>query len=234
MVTDDAGIAALRTVHLEVFGQFARLPTSARPATSQATTVLTAGFGAVPRLELGFDFPWIVVRQPGANVAGIGDLNLTAKYRLTAPADTVSVQWALAAAAEMPTGSARRGLGSGVPDFGLTVIREQTHRGTVMRLNVGLQVAGNTLTGRVGTANRAPVLNAAASVARTLPAGITLALEASGYQGRSPVAIDREARVQCAMTYALGSRVALAISMQRGWLASPPSQVQVGIIADPW
>ena len=234
LVTDDAAVAALRTLHLELFGQFVRLPSNARPATSQATTVLTAGFGATPRLEIGFDYPFIVVGQPGGDVRGTGDLNLTAKYLVHTPADTLAARWALAGAVEIPTGSAARGLGSGVADFGLTVIRETWYHGSVVRFNVGLQVAGNTLTGRVGTANRAPVLNAAASVSRQVADGVTVVAEASGYQGRSPVAADREARLQGALILSRWARAALAVSLQRGWLASPPSQLQVGIIADAW
>lgn len=233
LVTDDAAVAAARAVHVELFGQFAGLPASVRPATAQHTLVLTMGYGVGSRLEVGFDFPLIAIVRPPQTVLGTGDLNVTAKYMLRAPADALAARFAVAGAVEVPTGDVQRGFGSGVADYNVNLIGEW-RRGpaTTLRLNGGVQFAGNTLTGLIGSPDRGVVLSAGGSAEYAVTPRLALAGELTGYQGRSASAVDRELRTQGALSYALSDAKVLAVSLQRGWFASPRWTLQVGVAFD--
>jgi hypothetical protein len=233
MITDDAAVAGQRILHLELFGQYARLPASLRPATAQGGLVLTLGYGAARNLELGFDFPLIAIARTGRTAVGTGDLNLTGKLLLRAPSDSTAWRFGVAAAVELPTGKSSSGFGSGVVDVNLNLIAENRPlAAATVRFNAGIQFAGNTLTGLIGIRDRGVVLSGGGSVAWSLLPSLAVAAELSGYQGRSRIEQDHELRAQGAVTLALGPSSAVAISLQHGWYASPGWTLQLGTALD--
>jgi hypothetical protein len=232
LATDDAATTAPQAWHVELFQQHATLPVAALPATTQDTSVVAVAWGLLPRLEVGFDVPWIAIHG-GESVSGGGDLDLTAKWRLHLAKDEHSSAFALALAIELPTGDADRGLGSGVTDVDLTLIGERrVARAVVLRGNLALQFAGNTLTGALGSADRGQVLGGGVSLTADLTPRLQLVSEATGYQGRESDATDRELRLAAGLVFARSPRMSLAFTVQHGWFQSPPWVFQLGVVLD--
>ncbi len=233
LVTDDAAVTPLHAWHLELFQQYADLAAAAAPATAQETTVVGLAWGVLPGLELGFDVPWIAIHGAGT-VAGGGDFDLTAKWLLRAAEGDRRTALAVGFAVELPTGNADRGLGSGVADVDLTLIAERRIASTLaLRGNLGLQFAGNTLTGAVGSPDRGRVLAGGVSLTADLTPRLQLVCETTGYQGRKSDAGDRELRLQAGLVYARSPHLSVAFTVQRGWLAAPPWVGQLGVVIDP-
>lgn len=196
--------------------------------------MVALAYGVVARLEIGFDVPLIAIAGGARRIVGGGDLDLTAKYLVRSDHGGERTALALGFAVELPTGDARRGLGSGVTDVDLTLIAQrQLRAATTLRANLGLQFAGNTLTGAVGTRDRGQVLSAGTSITHAAGDGTQLLAEITGYQGRSRAARDRELRLQAGATRAISARLTLAACVQRGWYAAPPWSLQAGVIIDP-
>ncbi len=196
--------------------------------------MLSAAYGIASRLELGFDIPWLDIRSTGGDAVGLGDLDFTAKLRLRDDGGGRRAAWAVTAAVELPTGDERRGLGSGVRDEDVGVIVQRAVSPTTsLQGNVGLQFAGNTLTGAVGTRDRAHVLSAGGSLVHTLSERWQVEGELTGYEGRTSDAADRELRAQLGANLTLSPRLTLALALQRGWFATPPWSLQLGLILDP-
>ena len=232
LATDDAAVTPPQGWHVELFQQHAELPVSALPAGTQDTSVVAVAWGLVPRLEVGFDVPWIAIHGNGT-VAGGGDLDLTAKWQLHPAKDARSPAFALALGVELPTGDPDRGLGSGVTDVDLTLIAERRIApAIVLHGNLGLQFAGNTLTGAVGSSDRGKVLAGGVSLTADLTPRWQFVSETTGYQGRSPDGKDRELRLLAGLVFAHSPRWSFACSVQHGWLQSPPWLFQFGVILD--
>lgn len=75
---------------------------------------IDVNYGALPNVQLHAQPQIAYTRGPGGNAIGPGDLELGIKYRLTRP-DAPRSDWMVAVypMLELPTGSARRGLGAG-------------------------------------------------------------------------------------------------------------------------
>lgn len=86
-------------------------------------------YGALPNVQLHAQPQIAYARGPGGNAVGLGDLELGIKYRLTRP-DKPRSDWMVGIypMLELPTGSARRGLGTGAHSIYLPVW-VQTTRG---------------------------------------------------------------------------------------------------------
>jgi hypothetical protein len=71
-------------------------------------------YGVLPNVQLHAQPQIAYTRGPGGNAVGLGDLELGVKYRLTRP-DQPRSDWMVGIypMLELPTGSARRGLGAG-------------------------------------------------------------------------------------------------------------------------
>ncbi|MBC7842922.1 MAG: hypothetical protein H7099_11440 [Gemmatimonadaceae bacterium] len=184
-------------------------------------------------MEVGFDVPLIVLVRSGDATAGGGDLNLTAKWVVREPTDSTATRLAVSGAIELPTGNAARGFGSGVADYDVNFVAEWPHSvGGTLRANAGIQFAGNTLTGLVGIPDRGVVVSAGGSGTWSIDSRASIGLEVTGYQGRSRIAADRELRAQGALVLLVTDDAAVAVSLQRGWFASPLLLAQLGCVLD--
>ncbi len=232
--TDDAGVTARRGWHFELFDQAADLPPADAPATAQNTLVLNVGFGLAPGFELGCDVPWITIAGAdagGGDVRGVGDLNLYLKWRFYEGSGGLP-SWAAVGAVESPTGDEARGLGSGVSDETLNLVAEWLDlAGADLRANLGVVFAGNSKTGEVGLESDGRIWTAGLSLTRE---GRRLALggELTGARGELDSAAARELRLQLGGRWTMGERLGLAAAVQRGWYATPPWQLQLGLIVD--
>ena len=130
-VTDDADVTARRDWHFEYTNQFAVLQKDSYPTLRQDTSNFVTQYGLFERIEVDLDFPLIAIinaRNTGTPSAfGLGDVDLGVKWNLVQetpgsahPALTVS------AAAEFPTGSEKKQLGSGLTDYVFNTVLQKT------------------------------------------------------------------------------------------------------------
>ena len=82
-LTDDANVAPRGGIHLEITNRFDSLSPHDLPATSQYTGIVDFKWGALSRVEIGFDFPLLSIHgnDPGQpqTVTGLGDLDFSTK-----------------------------------------------------------------------------------------------------------------------------------------------------------
>jgi hypothetical protein len=234
-VTDDAGVSDHRHWHVEFYQQYARLTPLDTPAVRQHTFVISAMYGIAHGVEVGFDFPLLVIENGGLpNAAGPGDLNLVAKFALR---DEPPTGWTPAVSAslqvELPTGDPSQQLGSGVPDVvGTLIVERAASDRIVLRANIGAILTGNSLTGVVGIRTRGVIGFAAGAVGVQVHPRVQLLGELSVAQGRYDDNRDRELRAQVGGWFSVTQQALVGISYQAGWYATPRHQVQVGVAID--
>lgn len=236
-VVDDAGVAGRGVWHVEVSSQIDTLRSTARPARWQHVLEWEVDVGLGRRLEAAAILPVVSVVSNGVSgrvaATGVGDATVGVKWRLTDdPAAAHST--AFSGAIEFPSGSQRRGLGSGLVDYGLNVVSEHVlHPRATVRVNAGAILAGNTQTGALGIRERGAVVTSGVSlvgaVNRMLQAGAELTLawsqktslagSAAGWQVGAKVAVRDGATIDG--------------SVLGGWFdASPRWGVQLGMSVD--
>jgi hypothetical protein len=201
--TDDAGVTDVGDLHLELNNEFDILQHSAYPNLRQDTTVYRFFYGLVPRLEVSIDSPLIgIFNATGAAYGrpfGPGDTNFAAKYNFreerqgsAVPALTLSMN------VEVPTGDAKRQLGSGLVDYWLYgVAQKAISDRTVIHANGGILFAGNTSTGVLGIQTRGTAFTAGLSVVRAFQPRLKLGAEI--YAAVSPNLALRRGQLQMLM-----------------------------------
>ncbi|MBC7925733.1 MAG: hypothetical protein H7039_08755, partial [Bryobacteraceae bacterium] len=225
--------------HLEVSNQFARLGDAALPTLRQNALVYQLNYGLWNGLELGIDSPIIVLfNQEGTaprRPVGNGDTNFTLKWNFRQevadsgwPALTVSF------AIETPTGDASSQLGSGVADYGFnTVVQKSIGDNMTFRLNNGIILSGNTLTGVVGLRAQGVVYTGGASFTRQLTRTLLLGLELNGAAAQSASLGKGALQTQVGGKYLVSEGFTLDFGVLTGRLeGSPRVGLQIGISKD--
>lgn len=183
---DNADVAAYRRWHLESNNEYDVLPRSSYPNLRQDTQTIKFSYGLFRNIEVGMDFPFILILNAPTsrlgNPFGLGDTDYSIKYNFLhekdgSPRPAISASLNL----EPPTGSARAQLGSGLMDYYLNSIFQKTlSPSTVLRLNAGLTFAGNTLTGVVGINTRGTIFTGGLSLTRQFTPKLDLGAEIYG------------------------------------------------------
>ena len=136
--------------------------------------------------KLGVDSPLLAIFNAHGSApsipVGVGDTNLTLKWNLRSEKpESASPALALSFAVETPTGNPNNQLGSGLADYGFnTVVQKHLSARTVLRINNGLILSGNTLTGVVGLKAQGIVYFAGASLTRDVSRTLLLGFELNG------------------------------------------------------
>lgn len=140
--------------HLEISNQADVLRRTASPVLWQDTLDVEIVYGVAGRWEASALLPVVSLFTSDDVIAGIGDSSFGVKYRLTRD-ESARHQCAVAGTLELPTGSASRQLGSGLVDYGLTVITQHhLTEDAPLRTNLSAVLVGNTQTGLVGVRTR--------------------------------------------------------------------------------
>ena len=152
--TDDPAVTEKGRWHFEFFNEFDVLQHAQYPNLQQNTTNYKLNYGLPYHVELDLDVPYLsIFRAAGARTSnGVGDTNLGVKWNFRQESQTSHIP-ALAASLyiEFPTGSTRQQLGSGLIDYWLNLIAQQSLSDkTRINANLGFLFAGNTSTGVVG------------------------------------------------------------------------------------
>lgn len=237
-VTDDAAVSPADVWHIEISSQTDALRASARPARLQHTFEWEVDRTVGRYLELGVLVPHITLvsdRSGGGQtvIGGVGDSALAAKYRLTRDL-AARTSWAASATIEWPTGARHRGLGSGLVDYGATVIGERRlDQRTTLRVNAGGVLAGNTQVGVLGITARGPVLTAGTSIVTAFSPRVQAGAELTGAWSHKAVLVGSTVGWQVGANVTVHDGVTLDLGLLGGWFESSPRVgLQVGTSID--
>lgn len=237
-VTDDADVTEKQKFQLQISHEFDILPRAAHPALRQNTTVFVLNYGLMRDVEIGVDYPLIVISNASGTtprrITGFGDLNLHAKYNFLKERDG-SRRPALTAsfAVEVPTGDTTKGLGSGLLDYSLNgILQKSITKKTALRLNAGIVFAGNTSTGLVGIRTRGRVFTAGGSLARQFTPKLNLGIELTGALTGNLNLGGGQIQTQFGGNYQLTEKMTLDFGVIAGKYNNPRAGAQVGVSID--
>ena len=235
-LVDDTAVTPPGIWHLELSTQVDLLQRSARPTRWQNTLECEIDYGLIDRVELSMLLPFLSIVSGGSlaqNVAnGLGDTAFGLKYQFT----DVDAPHAFAGSVlvELPTGSRARQLGSGLVDYGLTMISQhRLHPSATLRVNGGVVLAGNTQTGAVGITERGTVITAGGSLVGALGERVQLGGELTMAWSQRATLGGSYVGWQAGANVTLREGMTLDASVLGGWLdASPRAGFQLGLSID--
>lgn len=238
-VTDDADVTSKGRFHFEFSNQFDLLQRASFPNLKQNTASFEIAYGLWEGVEISIESPLITIindRNSGlGNPTGIGDMNASIKYNFRQerdgsrlPAMTVSFSF------EIPTGSTRRQLGSGLADFSVNgVLQKSLTKKTKLRANGGILFSGNNTTGAVGIKTRGLVMTGGSSLVKQFTPKLSLGFEFTGAISRSLDLGKAQMQFQAGGNYQLVEKISFDFGVVAGkFAASPRVGVQLGISAD--
>jgi hypothetical protein len=237
--TDNADVTDKNKIHFQLGNEYDILQRSAYPSLRQNTSVFELDYGLLQDVEIGVDAPLIAISNshiatPRA-VFGFGDLDLHVKYnflkeragsRLPALTATLNV--------ELPTGDARKQLGSGFKDYFLNgILQKSLDKETKLRLNGGVLFSGNTTTGEIGIKTRGKVFVGGASLVNQLTARLDLGVEVTGAVTSSLKLSRGQLQAQIGGNYAVTKKMTVDFGILAGkFAASPRVGAQLGVSID--
>lgn len=240
-VTDDAAVTEKGKLHFESSNEYDNLQKTLFPAEHQNTAIFKLSYGLVRNVELSVDGPLItLVNNPSASnsrfVIGNGDTNFTVKYNFRHERDkSILPALTVSASVEIPTGNAKKSLGSGVFDYGVNLIGQKTLGDkTVWRVNSGMLFAGNTATGVIGiTTVRGVVFVEGTSIVRKINDRLQLGAEVTGAVTNNFTLSKGQLQVLAGGNYQLNEKTSLAFGVVRGrFTASPRFGAMIGLAYD--
>ena len=236
--TDDPGVTAAGTVHIEASDEFDALQSMQYPDLRQNTATLRINAGLPYGLEFDIDAPYITIARSSesSNSRGVGDTNLGLKWKIRdASADSHLPGFAVSFYTEFPTGNSRQKLGSGLTDYWLNFITQlPTSDVTRLNLNLGILFAGNTSTGVIGIdTTRGHVYAGGISLLHDVSSRFTLGGEIYGGISDSSGLHRTQLQALLGAQYAISDGVNLCLGITAGtFTASPRLGALIGIAVD--
>jgi hypothetical protein len=238
-VTDNAGVTPKGAWHVEYFNEFAALSKSASPDLRQDWSNFVVQYGLLPGLEVNVDFPILLIQRGAqstlSSAFGLGDVDFAAKYNLITE-DPAGIRPALAitGAVEFPTGNKSTQLGSGYTDYGFnSIIQKTLSEVTIVHLNLGVQLSGNTLTGAIGIRTPGRIYTSGISVVCGVSRTLSLGLDLNGAQIRTAKTFDRQLQATAGGSYQFRPNASFDFALLAGWYGSPRVGVLVGTSFSP-
>ncbi|MGZ5435694.1 MAG: hypothetical protein ACXW3F_06390 [Pyrinomonadaceae bacterium] len=235
---DDADVTEHKKFQLQISHEFDILPRLAHPSLRQNTTVFVLNYGLLRDVEIGVDYPLIVISNAAGTtpkgIKGFGDLNFHVKYNFLKeregkrrPALTVSF------AMEVPTGDTTKGLGSGLFDYSVNgVLQKSLTNKTTLRANGGIVFAGNTSTGLSGIRTRGRVFTAGVSLVRQFTPKLNLGIELTGAASKNLNLGAGQLQTQFGGNYQLTEKMSLDFGVLAGKYNNPRVGLQIGMSLD--
>lgn len=188
-VTDNAAVTDPGIMSIEVANELDKLQPESLPDAYQNVTSYSVSFGVFKRIDISVSGAYLSLISDGRRRlnTGYGDTSLSLKYNFRKehdgsrlPAMSVSVS------GHFPTGSATRGLGSGVYGFSVNGIAEKSIRkANTARINLGYLLTGTTVVGDLGIGTvRGGIFTGGASFVREFGPRWLLGGEVSGAVSR--------------------------------------------------
>jgi Putative MetA-pathway of phenol degradation len=238
-VSDDAEVTARSNWHFEYFNEYAALSRNDLPDLRQDTNNFVIQYGLLENLEVNLDFPLIAItRERNSQLGsafGLGDVDFAAKYKLVKEdPNGIRPAFTMSAAVELPTGKKSTQLGSGYTDVVLNTIAQKTFsEKTVLHLNLGYQVSGNTLTGAIGIRTPGHILTAGLSAAHIVSRTLLLGIDLNGAQIRTASTLGRQLQLTSGGSYAIKEGMTLDFALLRGWYSGPRVGLLLGMSYTP-
>jgi Putative MetA-pathway of phenol degradation len=235
--TDDPAVTEKGKLHFEFFNELDALQLQ-YPNVRQNTANYKLNYGLPHNLELDVDVPYLAIfRAVGTqNSLGGGDTNLGIKWEFHQQAKSSHIP-ALGASlyVEFPTGDAHQQLGSGLTDYWLNLIaQESISDKTRINLNLGYLFAGNSSTGVLGIqATRGHVYTGGLSVLHDFTERLTLGGEVYGGYTNNGDLGRSQFQVQAGGQYAIRHGLSVCFGVLGGkYIASPRLGGQIGFAMD--
>jgi hypothetical protein len=238
--TDDADTTPKGKFHVELSNEHDWLQKSSLPALRQNTTVFTLNYGLTKRIELGINAPLIKIFTERSSLlgdrSGIGDTQFGVKIRLLDEREGSKLPaTAVVFYAEVPTGSVKKQIGSGLVDYWLYgVLQKSLAKRTTGRLNGGILFSGNQSTGLIGIqSTRGQVFTGNGSVVRDFTPRLHLGAELFGAVTKNFALSRGQLEGQIGGGYTLSQKLELTFGVLAGrYAASPRLGLQVGFSYD--
>jgi len=236
--TDDADVTEKGKFHIEAANEFDWLQPSSLPVEYQNTFRATIAYGLIKNVEvsLGGQFLTLGSHKDPRYVGGIGDTSVGVKYNFRKERENSRIPaLTLDVFVQFPTGSARRSLGSGVPDYGINGVAQKTfRRKNVFRVNGGFLFSGNTVNGVLGFSPvHGQVFTGAASYVRKLSEKLQLGGEITGAVANSFVLSKGQLQGQFGGNYQINEKTTFDFGVIAGrFAASPRFGFQIGFSHD--
>ena len=238
--TDDADTTEKGKFHFEFFNEHDWLQKSSLPGKKQNTTNFTLNYGLTGRIELGINAPIIKIFNTQESLLGspigFGDTQLGAKARLLEEREGSKLPaMSLVFYVELPTGSTKKQIGSGLTDYWLYgVLQKSFTKRTTGRLNGGILFAGNSSTGLIGIeTTRGQVFTGNGSLVRNFTPKLTLGVELFGGVTNNFDLSRGQLEAQIGGSYALQDNFAFTFGILAGrFPASPRAGVHLGLAYD--
>jgi Putative MetA-pathway of phenol degradation len=188
--TDNADVTEQGHFHVEATNEFDRLQSVAFPVKYQNGVRATLAYGLIKDVEVSIagQFLYLISDADPRMTDGIGDTTFSVKYNFYKERkNSVLPALTIGSFVQFPTGSVRRGLGSGVRDIGINGIAQKTVREkNILRLNGGILFSGNTVNGAIGFSTvRGQVFTGGASFVHQINGKLQLGVELAGALSRT-------------------------------------------------
>ena len=238
--TDDADTTDKGKFHIEFSNEHDWLQKSSLPGKRQNTSTFTLNYGLTNRIELGVNAPFIkIFNVRGSQLgspSGIGDVQFGVKMKLCEEREESSLPaMAVVFYVEAPTGSTRKQIGSGLPDYWLYgVLQKSFTKRTVGRLNAGILFAGNSSTGLIGVpTTRGQVFTGNGSLVRDVTEKLKLGVKVFGGVTNDFNLSRGQLEAQIGGNYALSDNFVFTFGVIGGrFPASPRGGFNVGFTYD--
>ena len=234
--TDDPAVTEPGKLHFEFFNEHDALQHQF-PNVRQNTANYKLNYGLPSSLELDVDVPYLaILRAAAPDATGGGDTNLGIKWEFHKQARGSHMP-ALGASLyiEFPTGDSKQQLGSGLTDYWLnTIVQESLSDKTRINLNLGYLFAGNSSTGALGVqSSRGHVYTGGVSILHDFTARLTLGTEV--YGGYDPTGNFGRSQLQFMLggQYQVRNGMTLNLGVLGGkYVGSPRFGAQIGFSVD--
>jgi outer membrane putative beta-barrel porin/alpha-amylase len=238
-VTDDADTTPKRHLHFEFADEFDLLQHADLPNLRQNEAGFQVAYGLLDRVEVGVETPLLTIFSTPDTVpsreSGLGDINLALKYNFLKHHEKSHVPaLALVFNLELPTGDTKRQLGSGLADFYVNgILQESITRKTMFRLNGGILFSGNQTTGVEGIKARGTVFTGSGSFVRGFTPKLQLGAELFGAVERNFELGKGQLAAQFGGNYLLRHNVSFDFGVVAGkFTASPRFGAKLGVSID--
>lgn len=234
--TDDTAVTERAKWHFEFFNEYDALQLQ-YPNSKQNTANFKLNYGLPHNLEIDVDSPYLSIYRTAGNEAsiGMGDFNVGIKesFRKESPTSRVP---GLAASfyVEFPTGDASQQLGSGLHDYWLNLIaQESLSPKTRITGNLGYLFAGNTSTGALGTTASGHVFPGGLSLQHDFRPSLTLGAEVFGAYTENGNLGKSQLQAMAGGHYLIRNGLSFCFGLLGGkYVASPRFGGQIGFAID--
>ncbi len=238
-VTDDADTTPKHHFHFEFSDEFDLLQPSSFPNLQQNTADFELDYGVLDNLEVGIEVPLLTLFNERGTVPfrprGVGDVNLSVKYNFLKEREhSRRPALSLAFNIELPTGDAKRQLGSGLADFFANgVIQKSLTKKTTLRLNGGILFSGNETTGVIGIKTRGTVFTGGGSLVKQFTPKLALGFEVTGAVTKNFDLGKGQLQTQFGGNYLIRRNMTIDFGVVAGKFdASPRAGLQLGFSMD--